>query len=72
MTYEKCKRRTVKIIQQLLKLGYNEAQITEFWDECFAEVEIQQKLPPCTCKDANQCETWCRTKARFVLYPPED
>lgn len=30
------------------------------------------KWPMCTCTDVNVCETWCRTKALFVKYPPED
>ena len=29
-------------------------------------------LPKCSCKDVNQCTTWCAAKQRFYENPPND
>lgn len=68
----KIRREVVKINRRLLEAGMDLNQIMEFWEECQAEAQIQHNLPPCRCKDVNQCDTWCRAKARFVLYPPDE
>lgn len=31
-----------------------------------------EALQRCTCSDVNLCEAWCRSKALFAKYPPED
>jgi hypothetical protein len=61
-----------RINKILLDYGMNYDGIMDFWEDCFAEAEIRHKLPPCTCEDVNQCETWCQAKARFTLNPPEN
>jgi hypothetical protein len=69
---EKVREDVTRINTMLLDSGMSYAGITDFWKECFVEAEIQHKLPPCTCKDVNECETWCQAKARFKLNPPID
>lgn len=61
-----------KINRSLLETGMDYEAILDFWEECLAEAQIQYNLPPCSCGDVNQCETWCRAKARFTLNPPCD
>ena len=61
----------VRINQSLLASGMNHDRIMDFWKDCYVEAEIQGVLPPCTCKDVNQCETWCQAKARFKMNPPD-
>ncbi len=68
----KLRKEVVKINRVLLELGFTTEKIMEFWEECQAEALIQHQLPPCKCHDVNQCETWCRAKARFVLNPPTE
>ena len=61
-----------RINTTLLEMGMSHRNIADFWEESFAEAEIRHNLPPCICKDVNECETWCRAKARFTLNPPEN
>ena len=72
MSLEDIKIRITRINRQLLRKGLNCEEIMEFWEDCMAEAEIQHNLPPCRCGDVNQCELWCRAKARFVMNPPQD
>jgi len=67
---DKIKEDVTRINTMLLDMGMSYRNIEDFWQECFVEAEIRHNLPPCTCKDVNQCETWCRAKARFTLNPP--
>ena len=63
--------KVTRINRKLLEAGMNYNEILQFWNECFAEAEIQNNLSPCVCGNVNQCETWCRVKARFAMNPPE-
>jgi hypothetical protein len=61
----------IKIHTELLALDLDEQQMTDFWEDCHIHGEINHVLPACSCGDVNQCETWCRPKARFQLDPPD-
>lgn len=65
------RKRVTAINLQLLDIGLTNVEIMDFWEECQQEALIQHNLPPCNCKDVNQCDTWCQTKGRFVMNPPE-
>lgn len=69
---EAFREHVTRINKTLLDSGMSYGDIREFWDECFVEGQIRYSLPPCTCNDVNQCETWCQAKARFTLNPPID
>jgi len=71
MVTKKITNKVVKINFQLLEKGLSLDEIMDFWEECVSEALIQHNLPPCTCKDVNQCETWCQAKARFKMNPPD-
>lgn len=70
--FKRTRRKVVKINRRLLEAGMDLEAIMTFWEDCMAEAEIQHNLPPCKCKDVNQCDTWCRAKARFAMNPPQD
>lgn len=65
-------RKRVEMINfELLDMGLSTDEIMEFWEECMSEALICHSLPPCRCKDVNECDTWCRSKARFSMNPPD-
>jgi len=70
--YRLLKHKIVKINRILLETGMNSNQIMVFWQDCIKAAEIQTELSPCSCKDVNECETWCQSKALFKLNPPKD
>jgi len=63
----KIRESIIRVNNTLLDMGMSTDSILEFWKECLVEAEIQHKLPPCNCQDVNECETWCRAKARFKM-----
>lgn len=71
MNRKKTKNQLVRANVALLKSGMANDAIWELFEEAMAEALIQHNLPACGCQDTNQCETWCRAKARFVLNLPE-
>ena len=36
------------------------------------KVKSHKGLPKCSCKDVNQCTTWCAAKQRFYENPPNN
>lgn len=69
---EQLRKRIEQINFQLLNIGLSTDEIMEFWEDCMAEALICHSLPECYCQDVNQCDTWCRTKARFSMNPPDE
>ena len=61
-----------RIFTKLFAAGHTLDQVMEFAEDCTAEAQIRATLPPCKCKDVNQCGTWCRAKARFIMDPQQD
>ncbi len=68
---EQIKAEVTELNKQLIALGFNLDDITQFWEDSMAEALICHNLPPCRCRDANYCDRWCRTKARFSMNPPD-
>lgn len=69
---DRIRRDVIKINRRSLDQGLSLDEILDFWEECHSEALIQHNLPPCKCRDVNQCETWCQAKARFGINPPEN
>ncbi len=69
---DKLRSEIIKNNKILLDCGMTETEIFDFQKECMPEALIQHHLPPCSCQDVNECETWCQAKARFTLKPPID
>jgi hypothetical protein len=67
---DQIKEDVTRINITLLDMGMTHGNIEDFWQECFSEAQIRHQLPPCSCKDVNECETWCQAMARFTLNPP--
>tara|TARA_R100001369_G_scaffold88101_1_gene124188 strand:- start:2580 stop:2879 length:300 start_codon:yes stop_codon:yes gene_type:complete len=61
------KEQCTHINHQLFDMGLKEDQIITFWQDTIAEAEIRHHLPKCTNCDVNQCDVWCRSKARFSM-----
>lgn len=70
--HQQLKEELVKVTLGLLQNGMTKADIWKIWEEALREAEICHFLPACSCNDVNECETWCRTKARFVMNPPQE
>lgn len=63
---EQCRRHGTCLIYVSEYIYYRRFFNPWFEKNIGKEVDEIKDLPKCRCSDVNQCDTWCRAKARFT------